>query len=635
MPEVVVRPKVSHLLRGPAFLLLPLLLALVLYGPTLSLPYFWDDLPTFQAVAGRSIPQIWGMVYGLSYYRPLTFSIYKLFFSWSEPGATVPAHLFMVFLHAGNGVLVGLFVRQLLEPVVEHRADRVWPLGADGVAGLMASLLFIAYPFAALPISHFAALVHPLTTLLALGATVAVLEYARGGRNRWLVVAIGLAFLAPYACEEGVMAGWVAVLAWMLYSRSQVRQHAKAAALLLAASSSFLLVWLVIPRSAENVEWIGGQGILASVTFFLQGPTFPLQLLARPLSDRLAAPGTGTGWTIAGLPWWVLGSIWLFGGLALLLAAVALRREWRWRLLAFALGWTLLTALPSIAALPFSYITVSQRLLYSAGPAAAVLWAAVCVSAAARLRVAGGRVLVSLALALLVLGPSVVYVAREVTLHQLALRPLAQLAEIARQYPQERHLVINPVNWVNYRQPWYALGHEGVSVSADYIDFGQLVRLNSGNDTRFKAATFPAIKEDPEEYYYSTIGEDTPWEWATLAAKAPAFDRVWVTSYSDRKQRSFGTCPTAMEISWGKATVLCWTGCCPLTDWSPEPRCVTCAASRSSPWRGMVVTHWAWACFCRMELGCRLLRPAVSPLQTISCHWLADSLSGKKVTSSD
>jgi hypothetical protein len=516
-------------------ILMPLFLALALYGPVLSLPFFWDDLPTFQAVVGRTIPQIWGSVYGLSYYRPLTFTIYKLFFSWPPADVTVPAHLFMLAIHVVNGILVGVLAHQLLTSKAGPRPDRAWLLRTESLAGLIASLLFVTYPFAVLPISHFAALVYPLTTLLMLGATVAVLEYARAGRKRWLALALGLTFVAPYVHEEGIVAGWLAVLAWLLYDRSQARQHVKSLALLLAASSSFLLVWLAIPRSAESVSWIGGQGILASVTFFLQGPTFPLQPLSRLLINKVAASGAGAFWTIAGLPWWVLVAIWLFAGLALLLAGLALRPRWRWRLLVFALGWTLLTALPSIAALPFSYITVSQRLLYYVGPAAAVLWAAVCVSAAMQVRWLGARVALSAGLVAVILGPSAFYVAREVALHQLALRPLAQLAVIARQYPGERHLVINPVNWLNYRQPWYALGHEGVSVSADYIEFGQLVRLNSGNDTRLRAATFPPIREDTERHYYSTIGDETPWDWATLAAKAPAFDRVWVTSYGDRQ----------------------------------------------------------------------------------------------------
>jgi hypothetical protein len=69
-----------------------------------------------------------------------------------------------------------------------------------------------------------------------------------------------------------------------------------------------------------------------------------------------------------------------------------------------------------------------------------------------------------------------------------------------------------------------------VSVSADYIDFGQLVRLNSGTETRFEAATFPTIRGELEDLYYSTINEERPWDGATLVERAPAFDRIWLTT---------------------------------------------------------------------------------------------------------
>jgi hypothetical protein len=125
-------------------------------------------------------------------------------------------------------------------------------------------------------------------------------------------------------------------------------------------------------------------------------------------------------------------------------------------------------------------------------------------------------------------------------LHELALHTLEQLATIASQFPNERHLVVNPPNWVNYRQPWYALGQEGVSVSADYVDFDRLVRLNSGGqeETRpqrglFVAATFPAIKAELPDHYYSTVNEEVPWDEARFAAEAPGYDHVWVTAYAD------------------------------------------------------------------------------------------------------
>ena len=90
------------------FLLLPVVLALALYWPTLSQPYFWDDLPRFQWATERSWLQIWTSVIGLSYFRPVTFTLYKLLFGALPPGVTTPAHLLMLLLHVASGWLVGV-----------------------------------------------------------------------------------------------------------------------------------------------------------------------------------------------------------------------------------------------------------------------------------------------------------------------------------------------------------------------------------------------------------------------------------------------------------------------------------------------------------------------------------------------
>jgi hypothetical protein len=126
------------------------------------------------------------------------------------------------------------------------------------------------------------------------------------------------------------------------------------------------------------------------------------------------------------------------------------------------------------------------------------------------------------------------YVEREMDLHELALQPLEQLAGIGRSYPTDQHLVINAVNWVSYRRPWYALGQEGVSVSAPYIEPATLVWLNSRTSAQFSAASFPALSTEPSLYSYSPIGEDEPWDWADLAAFSPQYDRVWITEYDDQ-----------------------------------------------------------------------------------------------------
>jgi hypothetical protein len=522
MQKIATLRRVKNLIWVSALLLL----ALVLYAPMLALPFFWDDVPTSQFVAGHTYWQIWTDVYGLAYYRPLTFSLFKPFYDLLPPGSTLVPHLFLLLLHVANGWLVGLLTRRLLAQ--SSLAER-W----QGLAGLVASLLFVSFPFAALPVSHFAALVYPLVTLLTLAAVLAAGQFVRLRRKGWLVLAMVLTFVAPFAHEAGVVTGLVVSLFLLFGRRWSGRPGWGLLVVFPCLSASFLPVWLLIPRSSESVAWIGGQGVAASASFFLQGPSFPVQPLARLAIDGLARLGAGAQWTIAGLPWWVLAAVVAVAGVALGVAGLALRRARLSWILGLSLGWTLLMALPAIVALPFPYITVSQRLLYYTGPAAALLWAAAWVSIASGLDRVALRTAVSVALALLLLAPGVFYVRREMILHRLALRPLAQIAAAVRRYPDERYLVVNAVNWVNYRDPWYALGHEGVSVSAHYVDFGQLVRLNSGTNTRLRGVTFAPIKEDMADHYYSTIGEDKPWDEATLAARVSNFDRVWLTTYTD------------------------------------------------------------------------------------------------------
>ena len=218
---------------------------------------------------------------------------------------------------------------------------------------------------------------------------------------------------------------------------------------------------------------------------------------------------------------------------AVVIAGLALVPERRWRILGVALSWTWLTALPAILVLPFPYITVSQRLMYVSAPGAAMLWAAACASLASRVRRPALQGMVAVGLVAGIVIVPVLYVRREMALLELALRPLEQLVGIAHRHPAERHLVINAENWVNYRHPWYALGQEGVSVSAPYIDLATLVWVNSRTPAQFSAASLPTIKADTGVTSYSTINEDRPWNWADVATLSPEYDHIWITDYSD------------------------------------------------------------------------------------------------------
>jgi len=194
--------------------------------------------------------------------------------------------------------------------------------------------------------------------------------------------------------------------------------------------------------------------------------------------------------------------------------------------------------LPTVVALHFDYIITSQRLLYYCGPAAVALWAVVLVTLA---RSGQGRarralaVTAAWALVVAALGVPSLYALRQTQLNVLALSPLQQLDEAARRYPNDRHLIVNTVNWLSYQQIWYPLGHDGVAVLAPYLDLADLIYLNTGVRPAATIVTFPELLPAFNSHYLSTANEGAGqlWDTSTFIAHVSGFDHVWMTTYTD------------------------------------------------------------------------------------------------------
>lgn len=273
----------GHLL---VLFVLPLLVTFWLYWPTLSQPYFWDDIVHFPYVMPRSFLELWTNAEGVAaYYRPMASTLYKILITLQPPGSTVASHVIVLILHSVNASLTGCLTRRLLNPKSKNMrtAPHILGMRASTTAAFAAALLFACYPYAALPVAHVAAIMHPLVTLFTLGTSLAALRFARSARIQWLAVAIALAVLAPFAHELGIMAGAVALLVVALDDWSSAWKRRRSLLALPLASALFLPVWMLVPKNPSPFEWLGFGGLLASVTFFTQGLTFPLQPISRLL----------------------------------------------------------------------------------------------------------------------------------------------------------------------------------------------------------------------------------------------------------------------------------------------------------------------------------------------------------------
>ena len=257
--------------------------------------------------------------------------------------------------------------------------------------------------------------------------------------------------------------------------------------------------------------------VFDNAAFFLQGLTYPVQPLATLLIERFK--------------WQDIATIWLVGLPTLVGLAVAFWRA-RWqRLYLLCVGWAGLIILPSIFGLQFWYIVTGPRLLYGVSPPAVLLWTLGCLALVRSLRQTWARVLVGAAAVLLLVAIPLYFADYKAKLYELSLAPIKQLAQQTAASPHDRHLVINPPDWVADIKDLYPLGRWGVSVMPDYVPMYQLMRINNGQPIDISNVQFPPVQEAMGKHYYQINGQVL--DWSALAGVVTDFDHVWLTTYAD------------------------------------------------------------------------------------------------------
>ncbi|MEK7275764.1 MAG: hypothetical protein AAB427_00305, partial [Chloroflexota bacterium] len=346
-----------------------------------------------------------------------------------------------------------------------------------------------------------------------------------------------LAALAPFAHESGLATGGLMGICIAFQFSREFRElreqgfilrairviRGKKTGVALTAISlllnlAFIPLWSRIPKARPegSFAWVGWESVGQSVIFFLEGLTFPIQFLARPLM----ALGWADMWAVLAL-----------AAVALTVALILLRDR-RW--LIFAVAYCFAAALPAIAALPFSYIIVSPRLMVFTAPAAAILWSAAIVEGARRISRANtqrGALAVTVALVAVSVAPAL-HIVREVRLHRLTLDHLWTFVRDLQARPADDPstgsgqglLVVNAVNWIAPAQADYALGHEGVEVMPAYLNPQLIAWVHTQTLYPVDAVTFPLIFPQLEKIYFSTWGETL--DWNAMAERARKADRV-------------------------------------------------------------------------------------------------------------
>ena len=139
--------------------ILTTLVSLLAYGFSVRLPFFSDDLVHFRWLSATDLVGIWTSARALGYYRPLSFTLWKLLWALQAGYHAPTMHALNIGVHALNSLLV----LALLSGLERKR---------NLLLGLTAAILFSLFPFSYQAVPWVGSLSHPLATALILGALV-------------------------------------------------------------------------------------------------------------------------------------------------------------------------------------------------------------------------------------------------------------------------------------------------------------------------------------------------------------------------------------------------------------------------------------------------------------------------------
>ena len=507
--------------RSKAFLTLfvAVLLTFAIYREAINLPFFFDDMIHLRWLDWHSLSSLWTTAEAFTYYRPLTFLVWKISYIIQHHYDSFVLHLVNMTLHALNGVLVSYLAYRLFDG--ERRL----------LYALAAASLFVTYPFSYQSVPSVGSLSKPLLAFLVLSCGSLYCEARRRGTRFLLFCSTVLAFLAPFAHENGVLVGALLIaMEGLGLIRKNLGYTSRLSSLysisalgfpIIWSTIGFPIIWSMLPKSREAVRFASLQSLWQNGVYFLQGLVFPVAPLAKilmrilPLND-FGATALVTLFTLA-------------------LLFVLFRRTKRMYLLFFSVGWFVAGVLPAWLFLKWDYVIDGPRLLYLASVGSALLWAGV-ISAlwSSRLFRRLGPVLAGIVL-LILLWHNIAFIRYRMELYVLGADLLSQVTETAKNSVDDEPLLyVNIPAWLAPKESAYALGHEGVTFIPSYVGVKDFVYVNSGLERKTYAVRFANVEKHWRDYI-GCYGPQVGWE--DLCKAIRKANVVYVTEYLPARLR--------------------------------------------------------------------------------------------------
>jgi hypothetical protein len=501
--------------------LVALLFGGLLYGDALSLPLFSDDLVQIPWLESISWRDLWTSPSPYGYYRPLWYTIWRV---WGRlAGGLHPPglHLLNLIAHIAAAWLTGLLAFNWCRPAA-GRGERV-------IAAGLASALFVAFPFSRQAVAWPGAVYNPLVSGVGAAAVLAYDRARRGVGVRSIGVAFLLAALAPFCYESGMLVALLLILVELVGWR---RGRWKTLSWWPLPLVSLFLIIQTLWRAVRGVGVVSFGltfvDLWHNTAYLMQGLVYPLAPLAQRLVDWTAVDPVLGLWLVA-LP------------AGALLTWQAMRRN----VDAFLLGlaWFGLFAVPPLVSMKAEWFALAPRFLYMTAAGVSLIW-----SGAVSTWIAGWRCWRRVALLGLTVGallaPAAIFVRRGMDLYHMVGESIWDAAAAAAREPPV--LLVNLPRRITPRGRFYPLGFEGVTPLPQRVTADQLAYVHAGTRTGAEAVAFGVVATDqPAGYDYQLFGQVVGWE--EIADVARQARNVFLTRY--KGQRIYLVAAGAVERS--------------------------------------------------------------------------------------
>lgn len=468
--------------------------ALLLYGYTLWLPFFWDDVMHAEWMRNVGLSEIWhGPQAGLGYFRPLTFSIWKILELTQAANLAFVQHFVNLILHSANSCLVGWMAGQMARI---HK----------GITAVIGALLFLVFPFTFQVVAPINSLHHLLLVFFVLLSAVAYQIAVTTVDFKIAMIGTALTMicmaLAMLSHENAIVAPVLLAVSFFALSQQGMTRRAIIIWLLDAAILVvFFVIWLSVRAASGSAFSVGDAGsrineFIANLIYFGQGLAFPITWSAQKWGSKINLSPQALVALLACV--YILIGLFMCHMVRVMKTAV------------LGLAWWLIASLPACLMLAQNYLSQSPRLIYlSSVGAIFFLVAPIGGQRDTRLQWALGICASLFVIVATIQGTA--YIQQRATLYKLVgsaitdLNPNRLVASTCNAQKNGEILVINFPEWFFMNSPEYALGYDGIKTVAENSGLDELSRTNFGvppaGEKQFTALTLPDLQTEGQPYH--------------------------------------------------------------------------------------------------------------------------------------